>query len=35
MKILNLEIFISKALTFSYTFFNFYVFIVVQDVGLG
>ena len=35
MKVLNLELFISKALTFSYIFFNFYVFIVVQDLGLG
>ena len=35
MKVLNLELFINKALTFSYIFVNFYVFIVVQDVGLG
>ena len=35
MKLLNLELFISKALTFSYIFFNFYVFIVVQDLGPG
>ena len=33
MKFLNLELFISKALTFSYNFFNFYVFIVVQNFG--
>ena len=26
---------ISKTLTFSYAFFNFYVFIVVQDLGPG
>ena len=35
MKFLNLELFISKALTFLYNFFNFYVFIVVQDLGPG
>ena len=35
MKLLNLELFISKALTFSEMFFNFYVFIVVQDLGPG
>ena len=35
MKVLNLKLIISKALTFSYIFFNFYVFIVVQDLGLG
>ena len=35
MKLLNLELFISKALTFSYMLFNFYVFIVVQDLGPG
>ena len=35
MKLLNLELFISKALTFSYIFFTFYVFLVVQDVGPG
>ena len=35
MKFLNLELFISKALTFSYIFVNFYVFIVVQDLGPG
>ena len=35
MKLLNLELFISKALTFSYIFFNFYVCIVVQDLGPG
>ena len=35
MKFLNLELLISKALTFSYVFFNFYVFIVVQDLGPG
>ena len=35
MKLLNLELLISKALTFSYVFFNFYVFIVVQDLGPG
>ena len=35
MKFLNLELFISKALTFSYICFNFYVFIIVQDLGPG
>ena len=35
MKLLNLEWFISKALTFSEIFFNLYIFIVVQDLGLG
>ena len=35
MKLLNLELFISKALTFSEIFFNFYVFIVVQDLSPG
>ena len=35
MKLLNLELLISKALTFSYAFFNFCVFIVVQDLGPG
>ena len=35
MKLLNLELFISKALTFSYNFLNFYVFIVIQDLGPG
>ena len=35
MKFLNLELFISKALTFSYIFVNFYVFIVVQDLALA
>ena len=35
MKLLNLELFMSKALTFSEIFFNFYVFIVVQDLGPG
>ena len=35
MKLLNLELLISKALTFSYAFFNFYIFIVVQDLGPG
>ena len=35
MKLLNLELCISKALTFSEIFFNFYVFIVVQDLGPG
>ena len=35
MKLLNVELLISKALTFSYVFFNFYVFIVVQDLGPG
>ena len=35
MKLLNLELFITKALTFSYILFNFYVFIVVQDKGPG
>ena len=35
MKLLNLELLISKALTFSYVFFNFYIFIVVQDLGPG
>ena len=35
MKLLNVELFISKALTFSYMFLNFYVFIVVQDLGPG
>ena len=35
MKVLNLTLIISKALTFSHIFFNFYVFIVVQDLGLG
>ena len=34
MKLLNLELLISKALTFSCAFFNFYVFIV-QDLGPG
>ena len=35
MKLLNLELFVSKALTFFIDFFNFYVFIVVQDLGPG
>ena len=35
MKLLNLELFISKALTFSEMIFNFYIFIVVQDLGPG
>ena len=35
MKLLNLELLISKALPFSYAFFNFYVFIVFQDLGPG
>ena len=35
MKLLNLEMFIRKALTLSYMLFNFYVFIVVQDLGPG
>ena len=35
MKLLNLELFMSKALTFSEIFFNFYVFIAVQDLGPG
>ena len=35
MKLLYLELFMSKALTFSEIFFNFYVFIVVQDLGPG
>ena len=35
MQLLNLELFVSKALTFSEIFFNFYVFIVVQDLGPG
>ena len=35
MKLLNLELLISKALTLSYAFFNYYVFIVVQDLGPG
>ena len=35
MKLLNLELFISEALTFSYDFFNFYVVIVVRDLGPG
>ena len=33
MKLLNLELFISKAITFSKIFFNFYVFMIVQDLG--
>ena len=35
MKLLNLELFISKALTFSDIFVSLYVFIVVQDLGPG
>ena len=35
MKLLNLKLFITKAFTFSYMLFNFYVFIVVQDLGPG
>ena len=35
MKLLNLELLINKALTFSHVFFGFYVFIVVQDLGPG
>ena len=35
MKLLNLEMFVSNAPTFSYMLFNFYVFIVVQDLGPG
>ena len=35
MKLLNLELFISKALTFHGFSFNFYVFIFVQDSGPG
>ena len=35
MKLLNVELFISKAFTFSYIFVSFYVFIVVQDLGPG
>ena len=35
MELLNLELFITKALTFPYMLFNFYVFIVVQDLGPG
>ena len=35
MELLNLDLFISKVFTFSYKFFNFYVFIVVQDLGTG
>ena len=35
MKLLNLELLLSKALTCSCAFFNFYVFIVVQDLGPG
>ena len=35
MKFLNLELFLSKGLTFSEIFLNFYVFIVVQDLGPG
>ena len=35
MKLLNLELLISKALTFHAFSFNFYVFIVVQDSGPG
>ena len=35
MKLLNLELFISKALTSSYNFFSFYVSIVAQDLGPG
>ena len=35
MKLLNHELFTSKALTFSYIFFKFYVFIVVKDLGPG
>ena len=34
MKHFNLELFISNALTFSCIFVSFYVFIVVQDLGL-
>ena len=35
MKLINLELLISKTLTFSYIFVSFYVFIHVQDLGLG
>ena len=35
MKLLNLELLISKAFTFHTLFSNFYVFIVVQDLGPG
>ena len=35
MKLLNLELLISKALTFSYAFFKFCAFVVVQDLGPG
>ena len=35
MKLLNVELFISKGLTFSCIFFNFHVLIVVQDLGPG
>ena len=35
MKLLNLELFMSKVPTFSEMFFNFYVFIVVQDLAPG
>ena len=35
MKLLNLELLINKAITFSHIIFNFYVFIVVQDLGPG
>ena len=36
MKLLNVELFISNAPTlFIHVFFNFYVFIVVQDLGPG
>ena len=35
MKLLNLELLTSKARTFSHIIFNFYVFIVVQDLGPG
>ena len=35
MNLLNFELFISKALAFSYIFFNLYVFIVIQDLGPG
>ena len=36
MKLLNVELFISNALTFFiHLLFNFHVFIVVQDLGPG
>ena len=35
MKLLNLELFISKAFDFSYIYFQLLCFLVVQDSGLG